>query len=119
MRVRRSVAVLCAVVPLAAAAAACSDSTGGTITAVNLTLKTHEVHNPVPGECHRFDAGGVNRVRNQTGSDIRLHTGTDCDDPRGTSSFYLASTLSASSVPGKPLWRSFSTVGWLPPVPAN
>jgi hypothetical protein len=117
MRVRRSLAALCAVVPLAAAAAGCSDSSGGTISASNGTKSSQQIINPEQGKCHVFKADGMNAVANETGVDIRLHVSPDCHDPKGQPSFYLPATLSATSVPGQPLWRSFTTVGWLPPVP--
>jgi hypothetical protein len=119
MRVRRSLAAVCAIVALTVAAAGCSDPSGGTITARNGLRLAEAIENPAPGTCHRFVPLGVNAVDNHTGVDIRLHIGTDCTDPKGLGDFYLPSTLSATSVPGQPLWHSFSSVGRLPPVPAD
>jgi hypothetical protein len=119
MRVRRTLAALCAIVPLAVAAAGCSDSSGGQVIGTRgLTFK-EIIRNPVHGECHAFDARGVDAVSNHTGIDIVLHKGANCADPAGRPSSYLATTFSATTVLKLGLWRSFSTVGWPPPVPAN
>lgn len=119
MRVRRSLAALCATVPLAWAAAGCSSNATGSISASRGTGVHQAFQNPLPGKCHHFVARGVDAVTNNTGMDIRLHVGTDCLDPKGTTAFYLGSTLSTTAVPGQVLWRSFSTVGLNPPVPIS
>lgn len=118
MQVRRSLAALCAVVPLACAAAGCSDNPGGTVSASG-NKNRQEIVNPEPGRCHRFLPGGVNSVNNRTGMDLHLHVGPDCTDPAGHPAFYLPATLAATSVPGRAFWRSFTTVNSDAPVPAN
>jgi hypothetical protein len=119
MRVRRSLTALCAVVPLVWAAGGCSSNPGGTVEGSRGLRVVQQILNPQPGECHDFVPVGVDQVRNETDMDIRLHVGRDCNDPAGRPAFYLATTLSTTSVPGQLPWRSFSTVGWLSPVPAN
>lgn len=118
MRVRRSLTVLCAVVPLAWAAAGCSDNPGGTVSASGIK-SSQEILDPAPGACHRFMAGGVNSVDNQTGMDLHLHVGADCSDPAGHPAFYLPATLATTTVPGRAFWHSFTTVNAEAPVPAN
>jgi hypothetical protein len=118
MRVGRSLTALAAVVPLVWAAAGCSSNPGGTVAASRRAQVVEQIVNPQPGKCHTFVPLGVDRVNNETGMDIRLHVGRDCKDPAGRPSFYLPSTLASTSVPGQALWHSFSTVGWLAPVPA-
>jgi hypothetical protein len=118
MRVRRTLAALCTIVPLVWAATGCSDSSGGQVIGTRgLTFK-QSVDDPVHGECHAFAPLGVDAVSNHTGIDIVLHKGPRCTDPAGRPSSYLASTFSTTAVARLGLWRSFSTVGWPPPVPA-
>jgi hypothetical protein len=116
MRVRRTLAALCVTAPLALAATACSDTSGGSVTGSNHGVLTDRIANPVHGKCHTFAGPGVDAVTNTTGVDIRLHQSPDCTDPGTTPSFYLATTLSATSTIGQPPWRSFTIVGWPPPV---
>lgn len=119
MRVRRPLAVLCALVPLAVGAAACSDSSGGTITGTRGLTVVRQISSPVQNNCQRFGLVGVDRVVNDTGVDIRLHKSLDCTDPPGQPSFYLGSSLSANTPAKLGLWRSFAPVGWPPPVSVN
>lgn len=119
MRVRRSLTALAAVVGLVWAVSGCSNNPGGTVAASRRAQVVEQILNPQPGKCHTFVPLGVDQVNNGTDMDIRLHVGRDCKDPAGRPSFYLPSTLATTSVPGQALWHSFSTVGWLSPVPAN
>src|SRR5882757_8503259 len=119
MRVRRTLAALCATAPLALAATACSDTSGGSVTGSNHGAAVSSIANPVHGKCHPFAGPGVDAVTNTTGVDIRLHQSPDCTDPANTPSFYLPTTLSATSTIGQPPWRSFTVVGWPPPVSVN
>lgn len=119
MRIRRPLAAVCAIVPIALAASACSDSSAGPVIGTRGLRTVRQINDPTPGRCHRFGLIGVDRVVNHTGVDIRLHKSLDCSDPPGRPSFYLAATYSASAVVSQGLWRSFTTVGWPPPVPAN
>jgi hypothetical protein len=115
MRVRRTLAALCATVPLTLVATACSDSSAGTVSGTH-NGRTQNVANPAQDKCHPFAAPGVDSVTNKTGIDIRLHQDSSCTDPTGTPSYYLPTTFSATTGTGQPLWRSFTTVGWPPPV---
>ncbi|WP_329177008.1 hypothetical protein [Streptomyces sp. NBC_01477] len=117
MRVRRTLAALCSIVPLVWAATGCSDTSGGRITATRGADFTQSIVNPVQGKCQELAPLGVDEVMNGTGIDIVLHKGPHCTDPAGRPSSYLASTFSANAVVALGLWRSFSTVGWPPPVP--
>lgn len=119
MRVRHTLAVLCAIVPLVWAATGCSDSSGGQITATRGLTFAQSISNPAHGKCQAFAPLGVDRVSNHTGIDIVLHKGFRCTDPAGRPSSYLASTYSASAVISLGVWHSFSTVGWPPPVNPN
>ena len=119
MRVRRPLAVLCVIAPLAIGAAACSDSSGGTVRGFRGPTLVRQFSNPVQNDCQPFGPLGVSRVQNDTGVDIWLHKGVNCTDPPGRSSFYLSSTESATVVLTQGLWKSFSTVGWPPPVSVN
>jgi hypothetical protein len=119
MRVRRPLAVLCAIVPLAIGAAACSDSSGGTVTGSRGLTIVRQVSSPVQNDCQPFGPIGVSRVQNDTGVDIWLHKNLDCTDPPGRPAFYLSSTSSATVVIRQGLWKSFTPVGWPPPVPVN
>jgi hypothetical protein len=121
MRVRRrTLAALCTTVPLVLAATACSDSSAGLVTGTSVGGRfTQNVSDPTHGRCHAFAARGVNAVTNTTGVDIRLHKGPGCTDPKGLASVYLPTTFSANTAGTVGLWRSFSTVGWPPPVRAN
>jgi hypothetical protein len=119
MRVRRPLAVLCAFVPLALGAAACSDSSGGTVQGLRGVVLVRQINSPVQNNCQRFGRVGVNRVYNNTGVDILLHKNLNCTDPPGQTSFYLGSTLSATTAVNQGLWKSFAPVGWPPPVPVN
>lgn len=118
MRVRRPLAVLCAIAPLAVAASACSDTSAGNITGTRGRTIVR-ITNPLHDTCHRFGPIGVDRVVNNTGVDVELHKALDCSDPAGRPAFYLAATTSASAVVSQGLWKSFTTVGWPPPVPPN
>lgn len=120
MRVRRTLAALCATVPLALAASACSDSSSGLVTGTSATGRfIQNVGDPTQGRCHAFAARGVDSVTNNTGVDIRLHKGPNCTDPKGLPSSYLPTTFSTKTAGTAGLWRSFSTVGRPPPVPPN
>lgn len=119
MRVRRTLAALCALVPLVPAATGCSDSSGGQITATRGLHFVQTISNLTRRGCHLFAPLGVDRVSNGLGIDIVLHRGRDCTDPPGRPSSYLASTHSASAVVSLGLWHSFHTVGWPPPVPPD
>ncbi len=101
MHVRRSLAAVCAVVPLACAAAGCSSNPVGTIAASNGAKAGERILNPVPGRCHTFSADGMNAVANRTAMDIWLHLGRDCSDPKGHPAIYLPTTFSATTVPGQ------------------
>lgn len=118
MRVRRTLAVLCTTVPLALAATACSDSSAGGVTGSRNGV-TQNIVNPSHGTCHTFADPGVDSVTNRTGVDILLHESPSCTDPDGNPSVYLATTFSATTATGRSPWRSFTTVGWPPPVPPN
>lgn len=118
MRVRRTLAALCAIAPLVWAATGCSDSSGGQVIGTRGLTFRQSVQDPVHDKCHSFAPRGVDRVSNNTGIDIVLHKGPHCTDPPGRPSSYLATSLSATTVLELGLWRSFSTVGWPPPVPA-
>ncbi|WUH92235.1 hypothetical protein OG900_20385 [Streptomyces sp. NBC_00433] len=119
MRVRRTLAALCTIVPLVWAATGCSDTSAGRITATRGLAFAQTISNPIHGKCHSFAPRGVDRVSNNLGIDIVLHKGTGCTDPVGRPSSYLVSTYSASAVVSLGLWRSFSTVGWPSPVSPN
>jgi hypothetical protein len=121
MRVRRPLAALCTLVPLVLAATACSDSSAGLVTGTNGTTFSQTISDPAQGsgKCHAFAARGVDSVTNTTAIDIVLHKGPHCTDPKGRPSFYLPTTNSANTADTVGLWRSFSTVGWPPPVPPN
>ena len=118
MRVRRTLAALCAVVPLAWAAAGCSDTSAGQVIGTRGVTFRQTISNPVHDKCHSFAPSGVDQVTNDTGVDIVLHKGPDCSDPAGRPSFYLVATYSTTAVARLGLYRSFTTVGWPPPVPA-
>ncbi|SHL66519.1 hypothetical protein [Actinacidiphila paucisporea] len=119
MRVRRTLAALCTIVPLVWAATGCSDTSAGRITATRGLTFAQTISNPIHGRCHAFAPRGVDRVTNQLGSDIVLHKGPRCTDPVGRPSSYLSSTFSASAVVSLGRWRSFSMVGWSSPVSPN
>jgi hypothetical protein len=121
MRVRRSLVALSAAAPLALAASGCSDSSAGQVVGTRGAFVRSVVQNPTQGSghCHSFGPRPVDSVVNNTGVDIWLHKGANCHDPEGLPSFYLPSTQSAKTVGTVGLWRSFSTVGWPPPVPPN
>ena len=120
MRVRRTLAALCTTVPLVLAATSCSDSSGGLITGTSTGGRfIQNIADPAQGKCHAFAARGVDAVTNNTGIDIRLHKGPNCTDPKGFPSFYLATTFSSNTAGTVGLWRSFSTVGWPPPIPPD
>ncbi|MFI1091785.1 hypothetical protein [Streptomyces sp. NPDC020917] len=119
MRVRRPLAVLCAIVPLALGAAACSDSSGGTVQGFRGVVLVRQINSPIQNNCQNFGPVGVSQVHNNTGVDIVLHKNLDCTDPPGQTSFYLATTLSATSAANLGLWKSFAPVGWPPPVSVN
>lgn len=119
MRVSRTLAALCTIVPLVWAATGCSDSSGGQIVGSRGLTFRQTFEGPIHGKCHAFAPQGVDRVSNNTGIDIVLHKGPNCTDPTGRPSSYLATSFSESAVVKLGLWRSFSTVGWGPPVPAN
>ncbi len=120
MRVRRTPAAVCAVLPLLLAATACSDSSGGLVTGNRGLSFEQSIANPVQGkgECHEF-ASGVSHVVNNTDVDIWLHKGPNCTDPQGAPSLYLPEGLSAKTDGTPGLWQGFTTVGWPPPVPVN
>jgi hypothetical protein len=120
MRLRRPLVALCTLAPLVLTAAACSDSSGGLVQGSNGPgLTTQAIADPVQGKCSHFVARGVTAVTNNTGVDIVLHASRDCSDPVNEPSTYLATRLSATVTPGKAAWRSFTTVGWPPPVRPN
>jgi hypothetical protein len=119
MRVRRPLAALCAIAPLVLTATACSDSSGGLIQGSDGSGHTQSIADPVQGQCHRFAARGLNSVTNNTGVDIVLHKNTDCTDPKNLPGTYLGTTLSATADSLQAPWRSFTTVGWPPPVRPN
>jgi hypothetical protein len=121
MRVRRRpLAALCTIAPLVLVASACSDSNAGPVVGTRGEVFTRSITNPPQGSgnCTTFGTGGVDHVTNHTTVDIRLYRGTHCTNPLGRPSDYLATTFSLNSG-GTGLWRSFSTVGWPPPVPPN
>jgi len=122
MRVRRrTLTALCTTIPLALAATACSDSSGGQVTGTRGAVFSETINNPTQGNgtCHRFAPLGVDHVTNNTGVDLWLHKGPNCGDPVGRPSTYLPTTFSANTADTRGLWRSFSTVGWPPPVRPN
>ncbi|MFG1805356.1 hypothetical protein [Streptomyces sp. NPDC049040] len=119
MRVRRTLAALCTIVPLAWAATGCSDTSAGRITATRGLVFAQTISNPIHGHCHDFAPLGVDAVSNNLGIDIVLHKGPNCTDPVGRPSAYLGTTFSATAVAKLGLWRSFSTVGWPPPAAPN
>ncbi|SEN42258.1 hypothetical protein [Actinacidiphila rubida] len=119
MRVRRPLAVLCAIAALALGTAACSDSSGGLITGSRGLTVVRQINSPVQNDCQGFGPVGVDRVVNNTGVDIRLHKNLDCTDPPGQTSFYLGTSLSANTAGTPGLWKSFAPVGWPPPVSVN
>ncbi|MBY8879165.1 hypothetical protein [Actinacidiphila acidipaludis] len=119
MQVRRPLAVLCVIAPLAIGTAACSDSSGGTVTGTRGLTVVRQISNPVQNNCEHFGPIGVTRVQNNTGVDIILHKNPDCTDPPGQTSFYLPATESANVVIRQGLWKSFAPTGFPPPVPVN
>lgn len=119
MRVRRTLAALCTIVPLVWAATGCSDTSAGRITATRGLDFFQTIESPPHGKCQVFAPLGVDRVSNNLGIDIVLHKGPRCNDPAGRPSTYLSSTFTQSAVVSLGLWHSFSTVGWPPPVPPS
>ncbi|WP_329134075.1 hypothetical protein OG552_17840 [Streptomyces sp. NBC_01476] len=120
MRLRRPLVALCTIAPLALAAAGCSDSSGGLVTGTDAAGRVSQsVSDPLQGKCSRFAARGVTSVTNNTGVDIVLHRTRDCTDLANQPGTYLGTTLSIVATSGQGPWRSFTTVGWPPPVPPN
>lgn len=114
MRVHRPLGAICSVAALILAATGCSDPWVGQVAGSEGDASVVTVQDPKPGVCHLLAAGGVRGVSNGTGVDIVLHQGLDCKDPAGSAGFYLATNSTVRSSPSP--WRSFSVVGWVPPI---
>ncbi|WNI16576.1 hypothetical protein [Actinacidiphila sp. ITFR-21] len=120
MRLSRPLAALCAIAPLLLTTTACSDSSAGLVTGINDDAAVSQsIADPVQGKCSRFASRGVTSVINNTGVDIVLHRSRDCSDPAHQHGTYLGTMLSIVATSGQGPWRSFTTVGWPPPVPPN
>lgn len=111
---RRLAGIRAGAVFLTLAVAGCAGSARpmvGTLLYTTPSGRVVNLQNPSDRGCHTLVPEGANGMSNNTLDDIVLYAGTNCRQPAGTQSVYLATTLSDRIVPGHPPWRSFSVVG--------
>jgi len=113
MPVPRSLTALFGAALLSLTVAGCADEPVGTITGITGNL-SETLSSPFHDACHNFSPVGAASVINRTRTDIVLHHGTDCDNPQGAGTYYLATDSSVGGGAGQ--WRSFSIVGWRDPA---